>query len=669
VINLSQPEIKSYLEAHGMANFPEQIEIDRRYALETYRALKRQNPKMHGAEIKKILIAHHLWTHFPQFRATNTDGTKRQDPPEKKADSPRPISIQAELEICSDDRKWIARFAAAVIILLFAIFCASIARGQNQPTGVYNSSAPTLVSGQSARFQMDVNGNLKIAGSFSASVTFPYTYTQGQSATSASFLGAGGIYNSSAPTLTNAQFNPLQLDSSGNLNVNCEVGCGASGFSDNAAFTVGTTNINIMGALYDTGADPTLTNGHAGRLRLDAHSYLFVDVSNASLAVTNAGTFAVQDATVEGAISSSLFQDAVVKWGGGALGAMANYGTSPGAVLVPGVNAFVTNTPAVTGSGVFEVGPTTAANTLSNQFFTQLTDGTHGNTFNSTTYTSKYGVDVNILGTLGTAFTTAGFVDVKGADGNVFVRQATASNLNATVVPGGSAIFEVSPTTAANTVSNQFFTQITDGTHGVTTNSTTYTSKYGIDVNLLGALGTAFGTAGVVDDNLKNVGGNAVVTAGVNGTLAVGGNIADGSALSSQTNPVVTAGKGSGDARVPIVCDNYTPFSLASTTSLKLVSKSSSKQVYICSINIVSASANNVALIEGTKTTTDCDTSTAGMAGGTTAATGWNFAANGGLTHGTGIGMVFATATTNHDVCLLASGSGQVSGGITWTQF
>jgi len=30
-------------------------------------------------------------------------------------------------------------------------------------------------------------------------------------------------------------------------------------------------------------------------------------------------------------------------WAGGTLGAMANYGTSPGAVLVPGVNAYVTN--------------------------------------------------------------------------------------------------------------------------------------------------------------------------------------------------------------------------------------------------------------------------------------------------------------------------------------
>ena len=35
---------------------------------------------------------------------------------------------------------------------------------------------------------------------------------------------------------------------------------------------------------------------------------------------------------------------AIPTWAGGTLGAMATYGTSPGAVLVPGVNAFVTNT-------------------------------------------------------------------------------------------------------------------------------------------------------------------------------------------------------------------------------------------------------------------------------------------------------------------------------------
>ena len=54
---------------------------------------------------------------------------------------------------------------------------------------------------------------------------------------------------------------------------------------------------------------------------------------------------------------------AVPTWAGGTLGAMANYGTSPGAVLVPGVNAFITNTPPVSQSGTWTVQPGNTANT------------------------------------------------------------------------------------------------------------------------------------------------------------------------------------------------------------------------------------------------------------------------------------------------------------------
>lgn len=68
---------------------------------------------------------------------------------------------------------------------------------------------------------------------------------------------------------------------------------------------------------------------------------------------------------------------------------------------------------------------------------------------NSTTYSAKRGLDINVLGTLGTAFSTAGKVDVKAADGDVFVRQATAANLNATVV--GTGTFVVQATLAAET--------------------------------------------------------------------------------------------------------------------------------------------------------------------------------------------------------------------------
>lgn len=58
-------------------------------------------------------------------------------------------------------------------------------------------------------------------------------------------------------------------------------------------------------------------------------------------------------------------------------------------------------------------------------------------TTNSTATASKHALDNNILSILGTAPSTAGFLDIKGADGNVFVRQSTGSNLH-TVVDSGS---------------------------------------------------------------------------------------------------------------------------------------------------------------------------------------------------------------------------------------
>jgi hypothetical protein len=102
------------------------------------------------------------------------------------------------------------------------------------------------------------------------------------------------------------------------------------------------------------------------------------------------------------------------------------------------------------------------------------------------------------------------------------------------------------------------------------------------------------------------------------------------------------------------------------TANTRIITGTSSKQTYICAINLIVSTADNVALVEGTGST--CGTSTAGMAGGSTAATGWNFAANSGLTLGSGTGAVVRTATAADDVCLLVSSGAQVSGSVMWAQ-
>jgi hypothetical protein len=70
--------------------------------------------------------------------------------------------------------------------------------------------------------------------------------------------------------------------------------------------------------------------------------------------------------------------------------------------------------------------------------------------------------------------------------------------------------------------------------------------------------------------------------------------------------------------------------------------------------------ADNIAFIEGRRAT--CGTVTAGMTGGSTAASGYNLAANGGLTEGTGLGEVMATVTAGDSVCVVTSAAVQLSG-------
>ncbi len=106
--------------------------------------------------------------------------------------------------------------------------------------------------------------------------------------------------------------------------------------------------------------------------------------------------------------------------------------------------------------------------------------------------------------------------------------------------------------------------------------------------------------------------------------------------------------------------------SINQTANTQIVTGTASKKIYVCSIHVVVAAATNVALVEGTGSV--CATGTAGVSGfgGATAATGWNFAANGGIAYGNGDSSLGAEGTSGDNLCLFNSGSGQVSGGISY---
>lgn len=170
----------------------------------------------------------------------------------------------------------------------------------------------------------------------------------------------------------------------------------------------------------------------------------------------------------------------------------------------------------------------------------RIQDGAgNGLTSNSTTFTAKFAQDMNLLGTLGTAFSTAGKVDVKGADGDVFVRQTTAANLNATVTQqaltkgtqgatgvstqdlkdaGRTALSFYANNVAAGTSTTETIITLTQSkgtaaTSGVTTYTPTSGKKFRITGITVASRGNSVATAASTVFNLRlNTGGVCVVT-------------------------------------------------------------------------------------------------------------------------------------------------------------
>lgn len=203
----------------------------------------------------------------------------------------------------------------------------------------------------------------------------------------------GGVYNAIPPSPADQQGLALQLDSQGNLLVNVVVGAVtitsiAGSLANNSAAPIA-NNLGVLPAVASSAA-PILGEGKQVLLSTDLAGNLRVigapPPANASTNITQVGgatfalgqqlaaaslpvvltaaqlstltplsTVAVTQGTspwvVSGTVTitpSGLQNVNVTQWNSVALGSPSAYGVAPGAVNVIGVNAFITNTPAVT---------------------------------------------------------------------------------------------------------------------------------------------------------------------------------------------------------------------------------------------------------------------------------------------------------------------------------
>lgn len=180
--------------------------------------------------------------------------------------------------------------------------------------------------------------------------------------------------------------------------------------------------------------------------------------------------------------------------------------------------------------------------------------------------------------------------------------------------------------------------------------------------------------------NITQVGGNTALAGnGATGTGSLRVTLAnDSSAIAGKGEGATGAtvpsgaqyigGNGSGNLTGLTVCDTWA--AVSQTANAQIITGVSAKKIYICSINLVTATTQNVAVVSGTGSVCGTGvTSVPGMSGGTTAAAGWNFYANAGIATGSGLGAIARTTNNADNLCILQSGSGQLSGGISYTIF
>lgn len=179
------------------------------------------------------------------------------------------------------------------------------------------------------------------------------------------------------------------------------------------------------------------------------------------------------------------------------------------------------------------------------------------------------------------------------------------------------------------------------------------------------ACGTAAGTCSLIAlVKYNNNTGNNPIPAGNAANGGTSGNIGAVAQFGSPWNVAVQYGS------IALVADpcqsnvaTFTPISISASGITRIIQNTFSQKIYICHIHVVTTAGDNVAPIGGGSS---CTTGVTGLAGGTTAANGWNFAINSGIALGNGASAIMATAASGDDFCLTQSAAVQLSGLVKW---
>jgi hypothetical protein len=581
--------------------------------------------------------------------------------------------------------------------------------------GQFNTSPTTITSGNVSPIQLDNAGNLKVNIQSGG----------GTGGTASSFAAAFPASGTAIGVKNGANMVNLAADGSSNLLVNCAAGCSAAGDQSTGSTALGSNGATITLPLTgDNKATFQLQSAGTGvytvtpQCSLDGgtlynvNGYIQDPVSGAiSTTATVASAQATTDYPIICPQGSSHAQMKVTAYTSGTANWVARATVNSGPALA--FASVATSAPSPSNNTVAPLSMNTAGGLrVDGSAVTQPVSGTvtaneggtwtvqPGNTANTTAWKvdgsavtqpisaaalplpagASTSAKQPALGTAGSASTDV--LSVQGiasmtalkVDGSA-VTQPVSGTITANIGTAGTLALDASvaalEVAQASTTSGQKGAVVQGA---VTTNAPTYTTAQTDPLSL--------DTSGLLRVSLKDTPQNTTALkvdgSAVTQPVSIAANVAATDAATSATGSAVPAkaayiGGSDGANLVGMYLDPCkrgakTRFTVNLTASGQIITGTSAKKTYICDLDITTATAQNIALVEGTGST--CATGIAGMAGGTTAATGWQFAANGGLTKGNGDGGVFSADSANADnVCLLLSGTGQTSGSGHYVQF
>lgn len=459
---------------------------------------------------------------------------------------------------------------------------------------------------------------------------------------------------------------------SGSLHVTITGGAGSGGTSqsDNAALSA----VTPIGALYDT-TPPAITDGNVGIPVMDSSRRLLINcgsgcsggtqydqgtVATATDALSMLGCRRVDTAAVDAGVAAGDRSNCIVSANGSLWIANTNMESYlsrllSSALTSPSGGAAAATTGFIVGGRYLSTPPTLTNGQEVGLMFDSAgalkVSGAGGGTQYAEDIAHTTGDQMTMAGAVRRDTAAAG----SGTDGDISTINvdATGRMWTNTELPDAAALADNTSNPTVPGVGS--FNMCWDGTNW-------------------DRCPTGTGGNGTVDANTQRVTIASDSTGTVIATSATAANFlnrpdtsgATGAAPPARANFVGGLGSGATGGfviGVP-VADTFKSVSVTSGTTTLLVTGVSGRHVRISSINLVTAIANNVALISGTGAT--CGTGTAGISGGTTAANGWNFAANGGLSLGNGLGTVMQTAAAGDSVCVITSAAGPLAGSLSY---